>query len=185
MSAPEFSRVFDHRRMTAPEVAVTLAAADTERAALAARFGVEAIGELTAAVTVHHQPGSGLIGVRGQARMAYRPVCVVSLEPFDAVLEEEISVELALDGRHDRDLEVTVDPGAEDQSEPLEGGVLDLGELVAQYLSLGMDPHPRAPDLDGTVADASVDAAPSRPEAPAATPFARLGELVRHRQSED
>jgi len=36
--------------------------------------------------------------------------------------------------------------GESDPVEPLEGGRIDIGEAVAQQLSLSLDPFPRAPE---------------------------------------
>ena len=46
-----------------------------------------------------------------------------------------------------------------DPPEPIEAGAIDIGELVAQYLSLALDPHPRAPgaSLDPDIANSDGD----------------------------
>ena len=58
-----------------------------------------------------------------------------------------------------------------DDAEPLTGDVLDIGELVAEELSLALDPYPRLPDAE-----------PGRPESsgrdvPRESPFDVLAKL--------
>jgi hypothetical protein len=67
----------------------------------------------------------------------------VTLEPFDASLEEEVDVDFAEAGREpvaaaheDRDHE---------PPDEITGGRIDLGALTAEFLALGLDPYPRKP----------------------------------------
>lgn len=44
--------------------------------------------------------------------------------------------------------EVIVDVDEADPPEILEGGEVDVGEVIAEYLSLALDPYPRAPEAE-------------------------------------
>ena len=99
--------------------------------------------------------------------------CVVTLEPVSATVEERASQEFAYEAAntdtvtHDEG-DVWVDP--EEEPEFLIDDRLDLGELVAQHLSLALDPYPRKPGatFDGyRTDDGSTD-----------TTFAALGNLT-------
>ena len=58
--------------------------------------------------------------------------------------------------------------------EPVFGDQLDLGEILAEELSLALDPYPRAPDADQRLAEFSGDGND------AAGPFEALARLRRH-----
>ena len=53
--------------------------------------------------------------------------------------------------------EVEIDPEAE-VPEPLVGGRLDLGEILAEELSLALDPYPRSPEADRLLAELAARA---------------------------
>jgi hypothetical protein len=63
-------------------------------------------------------------------------------------------------------------PQGEDPPDPIVGGAVDLGVLTAEFLALGLDPHPRKPDADFRF-EASDEPPPS--------PFAALDKLRRER----
>ncbi len=58
----------------------------------------------------------------------------------------------------------------EDPPDEIVGGTVDLGALTAEFLALGLDPHPRKPGVDF-----SFEAADDR----ALSPFAVLEKLRR------
>ena len=55
-------------------------------------------------------------------------------------------------------------------SEPLTGGIVDLGEIAAQSMAVGLDPYPRAPGA--TAVDVVIDEETARR---LANPFSVLG----------
>ncbi len=65
---------------------------------------------------------------------------VVTLDPVPGHVEDDFS--LLFGGTPDD--AAALDPDAE-LVEPLVDGHIDIGEAVAQQLSLAMDPYPRAP----------------------------------------
>lgn len=136
----EFARplVADERR---GRVRFALEASETERAALARRFALPAIGRLACSGTLSPAAG-GRWWLRARLDAAVTQLCVVSLEPFEARVEEDFEIEFVpADGGDEAELDI----GAED-AEPLPpGGELDVGEIAAQQLSLALDPFPRAP----------------------------------------
>jgi uncharacterized metal-binding protein YceD (DUF177 family) len=69
--------------------------------------------------------------------------CVVTLEPVRARIDERFTL-LYRAGADAGDTAIVLS-GATELVEPLPDTVLDIGEAVAQQLSLTLDPYPRAP----------------------------------------
>lgn len=132
----------------------TFTADEQERADLARRLNVVSVEEARASVTV--QKAGGVIHAIGSVSAHVTQNCVVTLQPLRSVIEDEFegwfgdkdsAVSFAR-ARNEREakkghaeveiLEESVDP------EPILNGKVDLGELATQYLSLGVDPYPRA-----------------------------------------
>jgi uncharacterized metal-binding protein YceD (DUF177 family) len=139
---PEFSRPFVADRLGANPITETLLATPAECAALATRMRLVAFDQLAANVTLERTL-SGLIHVSGRLEADIVQTCVVTLAAFPSHVEDSFTLDFgdAADG-HGEEIEVDVDY---DPPEPIEGGIIDLGELVAQYLALALDPYPRAP----------------------------------------
>jgi uncharacterized metal-binding protein YceD (DUF177 family) len=174
---PEFSRLVNATSLPRAGLAIDLSASAAECAALATRFGVPAISGLTARLSVRAAL-DGRIRVAGRIRASVVQVCVVSLEPFSAALDVPYECMFVRQDRLDQAADSPLDPDAIDE-EGFEGTAFDLGESVAQALSLALDPWPRAP---GAVADLP-EATPDHAEAdapPPASPFAVLARRPRN-----
>ncbi len=85
--------------------------------------------------------------VRLSARLRAEVVqsCVATLEPVSAAIEEDFSLLFAPDRDADADLLLRPE---DELIEPLGDGIIDIGEAVAQQLSLALDPYPRASSAD-------------------------------------
>lgn len=165
MSAPkaELSRIVRLDRVPARGMDMAIVASEAERAALAQRFDLLELPALQAEVTV--RPGLGGVWmVTGQLRAEVVQACVVTLEPVAQSIDESLDLRFAPGVRKSAD--VVADP---DAPEPLEGDMLDLGAIVADHLSLALDPFPRAPGAEYQPAPDSADAKPN--------PFAVLEQL--------
>jgi uncharacterized metal-binding protein YceD (DUF177 family) len=141
---PEFSRVVEAPRASGRVITHRIAAGAAERAALARRFDLVALDRLEAEVRLERMK-DGL--VRLDATLAAEVVqsCVVSLEPVASTLQEPF---VLLYGDVEADRAIDLDGEAE-TIEPLEEhDRIDIGEAVAQQLSLSLDPFPRHPDAD-------------------------------------
>jgi uncharacterized metal-binding protein YceD (DUF177 family) len=116
-----------------------LAASEPVRAALAKRFGLEAIGRLEGNLAVVRAGA----GAKATGRLVADVVqsCVVSGEPVPAHVEEALDLrfEPLDEGREEIELEAD----ALDVM-PVEGDAIDLGEALAQALAVALDPYPRA-----------------------------------------
>jgi uncharacterized metal-binding protein YceD (DUF177 family) len=166
MTKPEFSRLV---RLGPEPREVVVEASEAECAALAARFGILGIGALSATLRLQPEPG-GSVRARGQLAAQVEQACVVTLEPVRQAVSAPIDLRILGEGETPSD----DDPESPDEIESL-GGLVDLGEAVAEQLSLALDPYPRAegaelPELDP----------PEEPEpepAPKPNPFASLAKL--------
>ena len=174
--APEFSRPIALSALPAEGIVREISAEPEERAALARRFRIVGIESFGARLRVTPLRVDGAAGVRVMGRLNARvtQTCVVSLEDFDIEVAEDLRLDLVPFAPDEEGGEAVFDP--EQDVEPLEGDVLDLGELIAQYLSLALDPHPRRPGVNYG-ADAASSA--KSDESGEAGPFAALGELRR------
>jgi hypothetical protein len=72
---------------------------------------------------------------------------VVTLEPVASRVEDRF---MLLYGHAQDEAGEVVLSGEAELVEPISGGTLDLGEAVAQQLSLALDPYPRAPGAAAT-----------------------------------
>ncbi|HEX4507259.1 MAG TPA: DUF177 domain-containing protein [Alphaproteobacteria bacterium] len=164
---PEFSRLFAVDRLGQSAITETLLAGPAECAALANRLGLVELSQLSAAVTLERTLG-GLIHVSGRLEADVVQTCVVTLVDFPSHVEDSFALDFGNAPAEFGD-EIDLDPDY-DPPEPIEGGVIDLGELVAQYLALTLDPHPRAPG-------ATLDTELSGADIAETSPFAVLKNL--------
>lgn len=165
--APEFSRPFAVDRVGAAPLTETINATPAEREALARRLKLRALNALSAVLRLERLPG-GLIHVAGRLEAEVVQTCVVTLVDFPSHVEDGFDVDFG-DAPAEFGEEISLDPDY-DPPEPIEGGAIDLGELTAQYLSLALDPYPRAPG-------ATLDAALADPDADSRSPFSVLKKL--------
>jgi uncharacterized metal-binding protein YceD (DUF177 family) len=154
--APEFSRPIEIARLTRDGRHFEITANPAERAALAKRFDLIALSRLAAVVRLEQIPGS-LFRLTAELDADVTQACVVSLAPVQSRVEEAFSV---LYGGGEEAQEVNLD-GAAETIEPIENGVIDIGEAVAQQLSLALDPFPHAPG-----AEAPIPAGAAKPPSP-------------------
>ena len=154
-------------RLPGQGVEVTVEANEAERAALAEDFGVPGVKALSGRFRVKALAGGGGVKVTGRIRAEVTQVCVVTLEPFDSVLEEEVDVDFVPAGDPRRRPEPVREDEEHDPPDEIVDGRIDLGALTAEFLSLGLDPYPRKPGVDF-----SYEAGPA-PE----SPFAALAKL--------
>jgi uncharacterized metal-binding protein YceD (DUF177 family) len=137
----------------APDVVVDIAATPDECALLARRLGLLALARLEARVRLKPL-GGGLLRLEMELAADVVQACVVTLEPVASRVSDRATLLYAEAARETT--KVVLDGEAE-LIEPLDGDVLDIGEAVAQQLSLALDPYPRAGDAGMTVPSAGDD----------------------------
>ena len=175
MTAPEF-----HRPVTVIDIpsagrTVVLEASAAEREALARRMELLALDRLTARLLLKPIAGGPMLRITGGFEAAATQACVVTLEPVPAVVEEGVDLRFGPPGEAAREVNFALDE--DEPPEPIEDGRIDLGELLAQLLSLALDPYPRAPDAAVPPAYAPPD--PGAEGVAKPNPFAALAERLK------
>jgi hypothetical protein len=157
-----------------------LVAGENVRVALAKAIGLRALPRLQARFEVTRHGRDGLRAV-GQVSATVGQICVVTLEPIDNEVEESLDLTftpqaavLAPEEQGTRARGSKVAP--EDAPEPLIGGMIDLGVIATEFLTLAIDPYPRKPD--------AVFSAPAVPDDESTHPFAALAALKKERSGE-
>ncbi|RIV85847.1 YceD family protein [Aurantiacibacter zhengii] len=143
---PEFSRPFDIRGITARPV--KLEADESERAALASRFGLVSIGRLAAELSVEAEGEE--IAATGTLHAEYVQSCAVSGDDLPMRIDDEVTlrfVPLAALEASEEDEEIELEEAELDEI-GYEGTSFDLGEAVAQSLALAIDPYATGPQAD-------------------------------------
>lgn len=132
---------------------VELEAPPAVRAALAPLGALHDLPQLTAVFDVTRR-GAGL-RVLGRVKARVGQTCVVTLEPIENVIDEEVDLIFSPDApvvpeggdpAHHRSVGHTADEG--ELPEPLVGGAIDLGAIAVEFLMLGVDPYPRKPGVE-------------------------------------
>ncbi|WP_428536675.1 YceD family protein [Rhodopila sp.] len=140
---------------------LTVEANPAECSALAIRMNIAAVLALSCAFHLIRQ-GRDVVLARGTLRARVTQTCVISLEDFDAPVQETFQVRFVPSEQQSDE----IDPEADDEI-PFEGNQIDLGELAAEQLGLALDPYPRMPGVE-------IPAAEDDPEP---HPFAALRRL--------
>jgi uncharacterized metal-binding protein YceD (DUF177 family) len=137
----ELSRPLTLDHVPAAGQFLLLVASEAERAALAERFGLLALLSLPGELQLRPGP-EGRVLVTGRLMAEVEQACVVTLEPVRQLVDEMVAWRLLPDGVEPSD-------GDEDPDDlPAEAGAVDMGEALAQQLSLALDPYPRAPGAE-------------------------------------
>ena len=165
---PEFSHVVPLSEIGLKAVHHRLLASESERTALAKRFGLTALDLLAAEVAL----SSDDIGIIATGSLAADvvQVCVVSGKLVPAHIAESFAIRFSPEPifEPDSDIELEVE---ETDSVFHDGRVIDLGEAVAQTLALAVNPFPRSPDAEEVLQEAGL-----KDEQPTG-PFAALAAL--------
>lgn len=127
-----------------------LEADQVERGAMARVAGLREILSAGASLDVTLKSG-GRVHVAGHVRARIGQTCVVTLDPIENDIQEEIDLIFAPYEQIPQ-LADLVDEAAEsdedipDPPEPIVNGIIDLGRLATDALFLAIDPYPRKPD---------------------------------------
>ena len=147
--------------------------ADAEtRAAVARMAGLRDLPRFEAAFDVSRH-GQGGLRVVGKVSATVGQTCVVTLEPIANQVTEDIDLVYVPQAAAQNAAEDgSANLPADDETEPLIGGSVDLGALATEFLILGLDPYPRKA---GAIFQPPADAGPGE------GPFAALGALKKGR----
>lgn len=150
----EFSRPVRIDTIGAAPRELALEADEGERAALARRFDIASLEELTARASLFVEAGQ----VRAQGNVCARIVQLCAATNVDL----PTSIDAPFDIAFRRDAPVDAPDAGLELSEFecdvifYEGGAIDLGEAVAETLALAIDPYARAPEADAVLKEMGV-----------------------------
>jgi uncharacterized metal-binding protein YceD (DUF177 family) len=157
---PEWSYPFDEDRVHEEVVRVEISPAASEISALCQRLHLVSIDHLKAVFELQRHKGSMVVHVSGHLTGVVIQKCAVTLEPLPERVDERFEAWYADQSRavsftkarrdrlteKDKDEQPVLDE--HDDPEPIVDGKIDLGELATQYLSLSLNPFPRAEGVD-------------------------------------
>jgi hypothetical protein len=145
----EFSRPVSTARLGAKPATYRIEAQSDERAALARRFDLISLDRLSADVTLVRESG-GAVRLTARLAAAVAQRCVVTLAPVPADLVDDFTLIYRDDVDEAEADRVALENPEDEIVEPLIGDSIDIGEAVAQQLSVVMDPYPRALGVPST-----------------------------------
>ncbi|NCC22156.1 MAG: DUF177 domain-containing protein [Alphaproteobacteria bacterium] len=165
---------------------IAIEADEEARRAVARRLGLLGLDVLKADLSLVRTDDHRIVHVTGRLSATVQQACVVTLEPVESTLEELVEGWFADPGqavsfareRRDRlrvkaGIDVPILEEREDP-EPMVGGMVDVGELVVQNLSLAL---PQYPHREGAAFETSDDAPAAQEPSPVRkNPF----EALRH-----
>jgi len=129
------------------------------RAAVARMASLRDLPRLEANFDVTRR-GAGL-HVAGRVSATVGQLCIITLEPLVNEVEEAIDLLFMPQPTAEReDGEVGTRGESADETEPLIGGLVDLGALAIEFLILGLDPYPRKPGAVFQPPEAKPDESP-------------------------
>lgn len=172
---PAFSRPVVVESLSSGSNKRTLEANEAERAALARRFDLQRLERLEATVTLKPINRRALIRLSGHLSAEVVQSCVVTLEPVASRIDEDFTLSFSHEiNEADADVELSLEE--DDPPDPIENGVIDLGEVVAEQLALAIDPFPRKPGAEFIPPQEENAATPDTK--PTKSPFEALVRLV-------
>jgi hypothetical protein len=155
-SSPEFSHLISASRLSFKPATYRLVANEAERAALARRFELISLDRFEATVTLKREPGDA---IRFDAEIDADLVqaCIVTTDPVPARITDVFTLIYRADIDEATADQMALDNPEDEIIEPLMGDSIDIGEAVAQQLSVAMDPYPRSVGAQSSIASVQAD----------------------------
>lgn len=131
---------------------VTIVANEEQRAALAREHELLSVESFRAELVAKPFRREG-VRVSGRVGATITQRCVVTLEPLESRIDEEVSALFVPEGSslsHGGEAggELVLEPEGPDAPEPFSGDSLDVGVLAEEFFELGIDPYPRKPGAE-------------------------------------
>jgi uncharacterized metal-binding protein YceD (DUF177 family) len=155
--APEFSRLVPLHQLGTKPFCQHIEATDEERDKLSCRFDLLALHSLVAEVELRRQAAE-MILLEAKFEAEFEQSCAVTLEPVRGTVSDRFSLVYGPATSEEQELVIA---GDEPAFEPLLGDAIDIGEAVAQELSLALPVFPRDPEavIDGVAAGGPFEGA--------------------------
>lgn len=135
----EFSRIYDLSLSSTLKQKYHIYATEEERRALAKRFNIPTIERLEADFSITPDEEGQIFQVMGILSAYIVQQCSVTSNAVDETIDTSLRIKICL-GQETENCALD-----EEDIEYSQNGKVDLGELMAQYLSLAMEPFPRHP----------------------------------------
>lgn len=148
MTAPSYPVSIPVNRDEVPDTGLDIAfrADEGQCEAFARYLGVPGVDRVEADLRIEQRARRAL-AVTGRVSCDLVQTCVVTLEPVAAMVDEPVAIRYVPEGgRRSVEGEDMLAPEDVD-TEPMEGGRIDIGAVIAQTLALGLDPYPRKPGV--------------------------------------
>jgi len=162
--APEFSRLVALAQLSTRPFRQRIEASAEEREKLSRRLDLISLDRLVAEVELRRQ-NPEVILLEAEYAADFEQCCAVTLEPVRGAVSDRFS--LVYGPAPEEEPEIALTP-EEPAFEPLTGNSIDIGEAVAQELSLALPIFPRDPE-------ATIDQAAMAE--PLQRPFAMLARM--------
>jgi uncharacterized metal-binding protein YceD (DUF177 family) len=154
---PEFSRLVPLARLGPEPFRQRIEATPEERERLAQRLDLLALDRFAADVELRRESGQVVI-LEAAFAAEFEQCCSVTLEPVRSTIADRFSLIYAPEENEGLEMTFSEDEPA---FEPLTGDTIDIGEAVAQELSLALPEYPRRPEADiGDLAEAQSEEGP-------------------------
>ncbi len=151
----EFSRPYNLDLIKKSGSKVSYEASDNERSQLATRYKIVQVSELQADCTLRkmkqRESGDYLLEVFFSAKVIQQ--CSLTLDEIEQAIEDKFSIVFkeVQDIKTDTDEHREVDFELEEEDiEYIDNKEVDIGEYIAEYLSLAINPYPRKANLDAS-----------------------------------
>ncbi|MAN80899.1 MAG: hypothetical protein CMM77_04545 [Rhodospirillaceae bacterium] len=153
-------------------VTIAIDADAEQRRELAEFLEIPDVKSLVARLKVRAEPGRRFV-LEGTIAADLVQSCVVTLEPVEARVEGPIR-RVYVDSPP-REEDTDLDPFDDDAPDLIDGGVIDAGAAICEYIALEMPPYPRAKDAPEIENTARIGGGEG--DVPANNPFAVLAQL--------
>lgn len=150
---------------------------ESDCAELAERLRILSLADVQAKLVLK-RAGKDLIKLSGTLSCEAVQECVVTLEPVKTAIETEFDITFS-----EEEQELAEDMVMPDLAvEPVEDGAIDLGEIVAQQISIALPDYPRA---EGAAFEGHIEAPEALlpPEQRTSRPFATLLQVAQQQQN--
>jgi uncharacterized metal-binding protein YceD (DUF177 family) len=139
---PEFCRLIPLALLGSAPFRRQIEATPSECEKLARRFGLLTLDRLNATVELRREADEDIV-LEAAFDAAFVQSCVVTLEPVAGAISDRFTLVYGPAEAERQEIEPYRDDAA---FEPLNGDAIDIGEAVAQELSLSLPVFPRCPD---------------------------------------
>lgn len=180
----EFSREFEISKLSDGESELKIEATPDEMDQLAKRFNLAEIKSLSATLHLKIDPKKETIHLEGHLDTDIVQTCVVTLNPLPVKISAPfvrnfMTTQAIQDSLDDIPAEIDLSEIDDNEPEPIEGGIIDFGEVTAEQLGLEIDPFPRTPgsEFAGFSDDSGENGQSEGKTADSSNPFAVLAQL--------